>query len=240
MPTRICAILLAAVFLSGCGATAKFVYPANPDKLIKLSDQPKYAKDIAVVPFEEMRGSKNSSGTYMLYLIPLMPFGYGEYQRPDAARMFNTIAQFQFDVTEDLAKAAATSLRKSGLFKDAYFTFGGEKSKANYVFVGAVRSTTYEGYLYTYGLSVFGPLLWFVAFPLGSSQNELILDFELRDSLTNEKLWQYSYHDRSSVTQGLYYAMGHDVKGYAELMEKAMNLAITDLDRKLGPKLAAP
>ncbi|MCK5595677.1 hypothetical protein KAI19_05810, partial [bacterium] len=107
MKTKLITILLALSVLSGCGTTAKFIYPAKGRNLIRFPDGPAYQKKVAVVPFEDMRGDKNQYGTYFLYLIPLMPFGYMEYERPDAARMFNTIAEFDFDMSEDLAKAAA-------------------------------------------------------------------------------------------------------------------------------------
>jgi len=69
-----------------------------------------------------------------------MPFGWGEYERPDADRMFNWIAEFDFDASEDLAKAAAYSLRKSRLFEDAFFTFGGDKENADYLLEGEMIS----------------------------------------------------------------------------------------------------
>jgi hypothetical protein len=78
------------------------------------------------------------SGTLWLYLIPLMPFGWMECDRPEAARMFLTIVEFDFTPGEDLAKAAAYSLRRSNLFKDAFFTFGGGKDKADYILTGKI------------------------------------------------------------------------------------------------------
>jgi hypothetical protein len=222
-----------AVICSGCGTTAKFVYPADPTKLAHLSETPRYDKEVAVLPFEELRGNKNSSGTYWLYAIPLMPCGWCEYQRPDAARMFLTIGEFQFDPHEDLAKAAATSLQQSGLFKDAYFTYGGEKANADLLFTGEIQSTTYKGAIYSYGLSVEGPLLWLIGLPAGSSIDDLKLKFALTDARTNEKLWEHTYTGEKKIIQGLYYHFGYDVMGYSELMEDMMNEAIVDMDKSL-------
>lgn len=221
-----------------CSTTAKFVYPTNAQNLIKVSDQPKYNKEVAVLPFEEMRGSKNSLSTFWLYMVPLMPYGYLTYERPDAARMFNTIVEFDFDVTEDLAKAAAVSLRRSGLFKDCYFTFGGEKSNADLFMKGEVLSTKYKGTIYSYCLSVFGPALWFFGLPAGSSQNHLTLHFSLWETASGKKIWEYRHVSQKKIIQGLYYKWGHDVKGYSELMESAMNACIKDLDKKLGERIA--
>jgi hypothetical protein len=239
MKNYIFALLGIVVLGTGCGTTAKFVYPANPARLTRLSETPRYQKTVAVPPFEELRGDKNSSGTYWLYLIPVMPCGWCEYQRPDAARMFVSISEFEFNPHEDLAKAAATSLQKSGLFKDAFFTFGGEKGNADLLFTGQIQSTTYRGTIISYGLSVYGPLLWLMALPAGSSENELVLRFELKDAKTSEKLWEHAFSGKKAVVHGLYYSMGYDVRGYAELMEDAMNEAIVDLDKSLPSRLGA-
>lgn len=222
-----------AALCTGCGTTAKFVYPADPTKLAHLSEKPRYDKEVAVLPFEELRGDKNSSGTIWLYVIPLMPCGWCEYQRPDAARMFMSISEFDFNPHEDLAKAAVTSLQQSGLFKDAYFTYGGEKANADLLFTGQIQSTTYKGVIYSYCLSVEGPLLWLIGLPAGSSQDDLSLKFELKDAKTNEKLWEHTYSGEKKIIQGLYYRFGYDVMGYSELMENIMNDAVVDMDKSL-------
>ena len=232
--------ILLIVCLSGCGTTAKFVYPDNVQRLVILSERPIYNKKVAVTPFEEQRGSSNVSGSYWLYLIPVMPFGFGTYERPDAARMFNSVSEFHFDVVEDLAKASVTSIRKSGLFEDVFFTYGGEKDKADFIFSGKVISTKYEGAIYSYGLSVYGPLLWWVGLPSGSSENHLAVQFNLIDRLTNATVWQYSHTSQNKIIQGLYYNYGHDVKGYASLMEDAMNGALLDMRKSLDQYLKQP
>ncbi|WP_282755498.1 hypothetical protein [Desulfuromonas thiophila] len=225
----LCVVVLG---LTGCGTTAKFIYPADGRDLIGFSDGPAYDKKIAVTPFEEMRGDTNQSGTYFLYLIPLMPFGYGEYERPDAARMFNSISEFDFEASDDLAKAAAYSLRKSGLFRDAFFTFGGDKDQAQLLLEGEILSTTYKGKLWTYGLSVYGPLLWFFGLPAGTSANELELALKITDLTTEKVVWEKQYALNHKIVQGLYYKLGHDVRGYPYLMQEIMNDAIEDMNRE--------
>jgi hypothetical protein len=223
---------LLILLLVGCGTTAKFIYPAKGQNLIRFSDGPAYQKKVAVTPFEEMRGDENQAGTYFLYLIPLMPFGYAEYERPEAARMFLSIAEFDFDASEDLAKAAAYSLRKSGLFKDAFFTFGGDKDKADFLLEGKTLSTTYKGTLWTYGLSVYGPLLWFIGLPAGTSQNDLSLVLKMTDLQKGKLVWEKKYEMKQKIVQWLYYKMGHDAKGYAYLMQEIMNDAVEDINRE--------
>ena len=160
-----------------------------------------------------------------------MPFGWVEYDRPDAARMFVSIDEFEFTPSEDLAKAAALSLRRSNLFKDAYFTFGGEKERADLILTGEIQSTKYLGNMWTYGLSLYGPLLWFLGAPAGNSENTLTIRLTLREK--DKIVWEYTFNRSRKIWQWLYYRMGYDVFAYSELMQEAMNEAIADLAARL-------
>lgn len=231
-------IALSIMLLSGCGTTAKFMYPSSQRNLVEISDQPLYNVNVAVLPFEENRANRNNSAGYWLYMIPLMPFGHAQYDRPDGARMFLTIAEYEFNIAEDLAKAAATSLRQSGMFNDAYFTYGGNKESADFLFKGTVDSTRYEGKIYSYGLSVYGPGLWFFGLPAGSSLNQLSLKFELEEAETGKIVWEHSFTGEERIVQGLYYRYGHDCLAYVTLMEKAMNEAVQSINTRLGSTLA--
>lgn len=222
-----------SLIIAGCGTTAKFVYPSHPQALISVAATPRYDRSVAVLPFEEARPDKNSIGGMFTYLIPLMPFGAWSYERPDAARMFLSVMDFAFDVPEDLAKAAVTSLQKSNLFKRVYFSYGGDLEKADYVVSGTVHSTRYDGRVFSYGLSVYGPGLSFIGLPMGSSRNTLSLALQMRQPNAVSSLWQYAFTKERTVIQGIWYRMGHDVKGYTDLMEEGMNEAIRDLDQKL-------
>ena len=219
-----------AVALTGCGTTAKFTYPANASQLLEVpATNAARGQNVSVPPFEDLRGNENQFGTYFLYLIPLSPLGFMRYERPDAARTFNSVQEFDFDATEDLAKAAAYSLRKSGVFNDAFFTFGGRKSDSDLVLEGKILSTTYKGQVFSYGLSVFGPMLWFIGLPAGTSENDLELALALRDRDSDSVIWQSKYHLDRKIVQGLYYRFGHDTRGYAYLMQDVMNRAIRDM-----------
>lgn len=236
---RILSVLSAVLFLSGCGTTAKFVYPAKGSNLVNFPDGPIYDKKIAVTPFDDSRGDTNSAGTIFLYLIPLMPYGWVEYERPDAARMFLTIAEFDFTPSEDLAKAAAYSFRRSNLFKDAFFTYGGEKDKADYLFHGEIISTKYDGTMFSYGLSIYGPIFHYLGLPSGRSYNVLTLNLKLTDIKSSKILWDKNYDKAYAIMQGLYYSFGDDIKGYPKLMQDIMNDAITDINKTLRKESAA-
>ncbi|MBN2641286.1 MAG: hypothetical protein JXR78_06520 [Victivallales bacterium] len=226
-------LTLLVTLLTGCGTTAKFVYPGRMADLIRFQESAAINKKVAVLPFDDYRNDSNTSGTMALYALPLMPWGWVDYDRPDAARLFVSIHSFDFNASEDLAKAAALSLRRSNLFEDAYFTFGGEKDTADYIFTGRVYSTNYEGTIYSYGISIACPYLWLIGLPVGSSWNTLDVKFELHDKTSKKLLWEYVFQRRAKTVQGLYYHRGHDVLQYPYLMQAAMNEALQDMSSKL-------
>ena len=229
--------VLATVFsLVGCNTQAKWTYPVNPDQLYRAEVQPTELT-IGVLPFRESRPVKNQSATMFLYLIPLMPYASVNYERPEAAKSFMTISEWEFQVDEDLGKAAARSFENSGLFKRVYFTLGGETREADYMLRGTAHRTFYQGTIYSYGLSVFGPLLWYVGLPAGSSINETEFEFELVDP-AGQVVWTYQTDGRNKITQGLFYNWGNDALHFATLTENALNEALRDLGPQL-PSLGA-
>ncbi len=223
--------VLTVTYLLGCNTHAKWTYPLDSAHLHK-SVQRQYDLTIAVMPFREERPSVNRSATLLLYLIPLMPFGWVTYERPEAAQSFITIKEFDFQLDEDLGKAAARSLDQSGIVRRSYFTFGGETREADYILKGTAKSTRYKGRILSYGLSAFGPLLWYIAFPAGTSENLLHIEFLLVDQ-RGEEHWRFKYEDSESIVQGLYYNWGNDAVNFAAIMENAMNAGLRNLEENL-------
>jgi hypothetical protein len=235
MKKSILLIALAASLsiLTGCGTTSKFVYPSNMRNLKQVEESKFTTKTVAVLPFDDMRSDENNASTLYLALIPLFPYGWSMYERPEAAQNFLTIEKFDFNASEDLAKAAALSLRRSRMFKDAWFTFGGDKYRADYVFKGEIISTRYNALMYSYGASLACSYIWLLGAPAGTSENSLAIKFSLQDK--NDKiLWTYSFDNKEKILQGLYYRSGDDIRMYARLMEQAMNKSISDMHKKLN------
>ncbi len=209
----------------------KWTYPKNPDALYRTA-APQRPVAVAVLPFREDRPYDNTSGTYFWYLVPLMPFGWANYERPESSRMFFSIAEYDFQMDEDLGKAAARSLTDSGLVERAWFTMGGETDEADYILHGTTHRSLYHGRIISYGLSVFGPLLWFFGLPGGTSGNTLDFSLELQDR-SGQVVWTHRYSGEDTIVQGLYYRMGNDMITLAELMQEGMNEALEDLAARL-------
>ena len=227
-------ILLIAALIGGCAMPAEFAYPPDSKDLARISKKPKDRLSVAVMPFKDVRGSRNSMKTFWICFLPLAPYGFFVHERPDTARFFNTISEFSFDASHDMAKAVVASLSDSGLFNQVYFSSEGEQGSADLVMYGEVSRTLYRGRTYTYCVSVAATALWLLGLPVGDSTDTLEFSLVLRDRGTGKGIWQCKSRMSKRITQGFYYNWGDDVKGYAELMADAMNEALVGLGKTVA------
>jgi hypothetical protein len=226
------ASLCALALLASCGSTAKFSYPDKMDSLTVLAPAPLHPQRVAVLPFEDCRPDENQIETMSLYYVPFCPFGWTECERPENGSRFPTISNFSFNPSEDLAKAAALSLRRSNLFSDVFFTYGGEKDFADFTLEGEIRSTCFEGRVLSYCFSIYSCIPWAFGAPSSTSLNRLELRLLLK-SKSGRILWERSFTRDDYVVQWLYARREQDVKMYAPLMRQAMNEGIADLASRL-------
>jgi hypothetical protein len=224
-------VLSCLSLIFGCGTTGKFVYPDKMTSLVKISSESMVKKSVAVVPFDDYRSTDNSC-CYPLYLIPLMPFGWADYERPEAASMYLSIWEYDATPSEDLAKATALSLRRSNIFNDAFFTMGGEKQNADFLLTGEIKTFKYEGKMWSYGLSTCCPVLWLLGAPSGTSENKLEIDLQLKNK-NGKVLWDWSISKEDWIVQWHYARAGHDCKMFSRLYQEAMNEAMKDLAEKI-------
>ena len=222
-------------FLTGCSTMEKFSYPADEDNLTVIKNSSVSNKTLAIAPFNDARPNENDSNSLLVALVPLVPYGWCEFDRPEKAKDFLTIRSFEFDASKDLTNAAAISLRKSKLFKNIYVNSELKTHKADYLLKGVILSTKYIGNMYTYGLGPGGSVLYFVGFPIGSSENILVLQLYLHDK-NGKIIWEYRFDENQHFLQGILFYLGDDTSGFAELMEEAMNKAIKGMNKKLNTK----
>jgi len=237
----ILASAVSAAILAGCGTVAKFSYPDKMSALAVASQSAPYPQKVAVPPFEDFRSDDNMTSTMSLYYLPLCPFGFIECERPETGSRFPTIDSLDFTPSEDLAKAAALSLKRSNLFSDVFFTFGGEKGNADLILEGKVLSTYYKGRLLSYGLSIYSCYLWAFGAPSGTSLNKISVQLTLKTK-SGRVVWDRTVSREDYIVQWIYARRGQDAKLYAPMMREAMNEAISDLASKLraSPDLLAP
>ena len=87
-----------------------------------------------------------------MYLIPLMPMGWQNLNTPETIQMHLNSGLWIFKPSEDFAKSIAEELNNSSIFKEAFFT--NRESEGELVMRGKILSTKYDGYMYSYCLSM--------------------------------------------------------------------------------------
>ncbi len=226
-------LVLVSALVVACAHPAEFVYPPRERPVREVAEEPTFGLRVAVLPFEEVRDERNTAKAFWLCFMPLAPFGYVEYERPETAGIFNSISGFTFDVSRDMAEAVVTSLEGSGLFAHVYLASEAQAGDADLIVEGRVTRTFYRGRTFTYCLSVAGAVFWVLGLPVGDSTDELAFDLEVRDNGTGKHIWGCRSQNSKRILQGFYYGWGEDVQGYAELMEGAMREIVQKLARGL-------
>lgn len=233
-------MLVLTLSLSGCKTISKSTSLTSPPRVVPSPIEEgqfpvleSYNLTVAVVPFTENRLDVNKSTRFYRYLIPLVPYGTAKYERPEEARIFNTVDEFKSNIRENLTKILFGELKRSKIFNNVIYTSKTEGVNADLILGGEVNSTLYEGKTYSYGVSFLGPVLWLVGLPAGSSYNKLNLTLHLKQSNSDELIWSYTFNKEKTVLQGLYYNRGRD-NNYINLMQDGMREIIEDLRQKLS------
>ena len=236
----------AALCVAGCTSVSTFDYEGARGTMIRaVPNGFGGAKSVAVMPFMDQRGAYagdhryNDRGSYWLGWIPFVPSGYEVKNSPEKSDGFITLERFHFNPQEEFAAAAATSLRRSGLFANVIQANNDEQTVADYIFRGRVKIATYEGNIWscciTYG---FAPVLWVLGVPYATSYNSLAVEFELLDRTNGSKVWGYSYDGTDYLNHWVYQPRsGQDVSLFAALMKEAMNGAVVNMSQTV-PGLA--
>jgi hypothetical protein len=186
-------------------------------------------KSVAIVPFVDNRPSENSNYTW-LFIIPLMPYGWQEFNRPEEAREHATTGRWQFRPSEDLAQALAQEINTAHLFKRAIVT--NQESEGDLVLTGTIFSTKYESKTLTYGLSSGGVFLWYVGVPVGKIMNELHLRLNLTDRNTGNVLWVGSYTSGREDMFRINRLFDRDA-WYPEMLQQLMPSILQDMETAL-------
>ena len=217
---RFASVLLTGAILTGCASSRSWSYTPEPrsasEQLANVS--------VIVLPFEDRRPKENSNFIF-IYLIPLVPFGFMDFETPEGPQMHVNSGLWQFRPADDFARAVAQEIDNARIFREAFV--GNRASEADYVLLGEITSTKYEGKMITYGLSVYGPLLWFFGFPAGYTSNGLTLTLKLAKTPASPAIWTHTISQQASATSWIY-ALQPDFT-YDQLLKTGLRDALTSL-----------
>jgi hypothetical protein len=182
----------------GCSSPRAWTYKSEP--FVKQS--PIINKTVVVPPFSDQRTNENSNYLAM-YLIPLMPFGWQDFNTPEGSNLHCSSGLWQFRPNEDFAKAVAEEVHNASIFKEAFFSF--KTGDGDLILRGKIEATGYNCKMITYGLSVYGPLLWYFGFPSTVVDNQLHMNLKLVDQRTEDVIWERSFKKNDgNVSVGIY------------------------------------
>lgn len=209
-----CFILL----ISGCASNAAFIYEKGNTVNVENNKLP---YKIAVMPLEDKRGHDNTN-MIMLYLIPVVPFGTLNYDRPDAANGFVTHASYNARPSEDIAKAVVDELNQNKFFDEVFFSQREKEPNIDMLMTGELREMKYDAKLITYGLSVEGPLLWFVGLPSSNVNNYVDFSLQLKRVSDGMVVWKHDVKGEWNKTAGLYYNWGTEFDGFPIIIREGL------------------
>lgn len=225
--------LLCVGVACGCASRAAFNYQLSPR--VSMASSATLPLRVAVLPFEDRRGQDNTN--YMLvYLVPLMPYGWINYDRPDAANGFLFHAAYNFRPSEDLAKAAVDELRQNQFFTEVFFTQREHEPGVDLILTGTIEQARYDAKIISYGLSVEGPLLWFFGLPAGTTHNRLVLRLTLQRAADGQALWSHEVSGEWGKTVGLYYNWAADFDGIPLILKEGLHAGMENLAATIAQK----
>ena len=227
----------AAVMAVCCGCTnmARFDYSGSQGGFISAAPRGAGNKVLAVLPYNDVRALENSmpeSGSFYWGMLPIVPFGPVFKAEPEKSEDFLSLGFYHFNPSADLQNAAAISFRESNLFGNVVAVNNMEQARevnADYIWVGQLRNSEYQGYMFTYCITYFlAPVLWTVGFPEGVSVNKLAVAGTLYDSAGNV-VFANDLYASDWLMHWIYARVGEDCRNYPVLMKQLMNRTVADM-----------
>lgn len=216
------ALILSTLLIMGCQSQKAWVYAPN-----QFQDKQALSSKKAVVqPFDDLR-ENNNSNNIRFYLIPLFPFGWADLKVPEGAQhhVFSDL-WINYKPTEDFPKALASEVQNARIFKEAHFDFG--RGDADIIVSGKILNTEYSGKVFSYGLSVYGSLLWVVGLPAGTASNDLSVELHCIDASSNRQLFAKTYKVPTYSRWGWIYSMPNDFN-YPDMLKDIYKQFVSDL-----------
>jgi hypothetical protein len=212
----------------------KWTYPSG--RYATTSTSKSSAASITVTPLVDARGSVNR--TYMTwYYIPLFPSGWTRFDRPEATVHGEDTTQYIAEPCGDLARSLVLEMRRQGLARDVTYAEDYRLTPSvTHVLRGRLRSFYLAEERWSYGLSVYAPILWSLMLPMGTSSNGFCADLELVDAKDGRVVWKDSIYDFDDHVEGYYY--GPEWYRFSWMWERRLRQKLGSLAVALGAEPA--
>ena len=218
-------VIIVASLLSACASQRAWVYQPIGQRMGAPRPQ-----RVVVLPFKDGRPNENRN-RLLLYLIPIVPYGWANYEVPEGMQQHITSGLWtNYKPSEDYPKALAEELRNSAMFRESYFDF--KEGDADLAIQGTIHSTRYDGKILSYGLSAYGPLLWFIGLPAGTASNDLSVELTCVDLKTGQTLLTRRYDAPQYHKTSWLYSMANDFN-YPTMLADVYRQFTADLVRAL-------
>lgn len=217
-------LLLTLFLMASCTSTKIWVYRAgNNDGFIRSNLQ---SKIIVVKPFTDKRSNENKDNI-MLCAIPFRLFGYQKLSSPEAVLSHaNSDSWDNYSPKEDFAKAMAKEFKSADIFKKSYFS--NSTINSDYYIDGEILSTDYTSKVMSYGISIYGPVLWLIGFPATHVSNDLEVKLTLIKTDSKEIVFSKTYKSDQYKKLGWIYNIPNDFY-YSKMLGKVYKEFLADL-----------
>ncbi|HEX6811408.1 MAG TPA: hypothetical protein VF384_07285 [Planctomycetota bacterium] len=232
---RTAALVALAALSSSCfTSVGKWTYPSGR---YPTTASHRAAKAFVLVePLLDQRGTDNRSCMAWSY-VPVFPFGWTHFDRPEATVPDPDTTRYTADPCFDLARAIVIELRRQGLVEHAEFTSDYQRGRGEtHVLRGTLRAFFVAEERWTYGLSIYAPVVWALGLPMGTSANGFCVDLELVEASSGRVAWAATVFDSDDWTEGYYY--GPEWYRFGWMWERRLRQQLGDLARALGAEPA--
>jgi hypothetical protein len=179
---------------------------------------------LVVPPLIDARPNENTNALLM-YLVPLLPFGWQDLSAPESVFLHPWSASWTIKPSDDFARAFAQEIDAARIFREAFND--PRASSGDYLLSGEIVTMSCNAKMFSYCLGVFGPALWFIGLPATHVSNEIEIRLQLAKG-SGPAIWSYTVRGEDSETAWLY-GGGTDFM-YDTIMKAAMPAALASLE----------
>lgn len=217
--------------LSACiSSVGAWTYPSGRYATTQC-DHPAAAV-VAVERLSDRRADTNRSYMPWAY-VPLAPGGWTHFDRPEAVVPGADTTEYRASPCEDFARSIAAELERERMVDRAEYSGDGHvDAAATHVLRGRLKTCSVHETRWTYGLSIYGNVMWCLGFPMGTSRNGFFVELELIDRKSGRVVWESTIYDADFHLEGFYY--GPDWYRFNWMWERRLREKLGELAGVLG------